>query len=70
MLDEAVKTAFDVGDEVAFAGALAALNAAVRRVGTPFTSEQLRSSDLVLPPTGAKIEDVVELIKDDGLIEG
>jgi hypothetical protein len=42
----------------------------VRNVGTPHDSDALDESDLILPPADATIDEVRELLNDDGLIPG
>lgn len=69
-LDAAVELAVDAGDEAAFADGLRGLLDAVRSAGTPLPDESLVDSDLILPPSDATIEEVRELLGDDGLIPG
>ncbi len=69
-LDQAVESAVEAGDEAAFASSLAALLDGVRRSGTPVADDFLDDSDLILPPADATIEEVRELLEDDGLIPG
>ena len=53
-----------------FSQSLDALLAAVRSVGVPLPDESLVDSDLILPPSDATLEEVRELLNDDGLIPG
>ena len=69
-LDAAVEAAVESGDVDAFGAALAALLDGVRTVGVPRDAESLDESDLILPPADATIDDVRELLSDDGLIPG
>jgi hypothetical protein len=69
-LDSAVEAAVESGDTAAFATSLAALLDAVRGAGSPLPSDSLEDSDLILPPSDATIEEVRELLSDDGLIPG
>ncbi len=69
-LDSVVESAVGSGDTEAFTAALAALLDGVRRVGQPLPDESLDDSDLILPPSDATIEEVRELLEDDGLIPG
>jgi hypothetical protein len=69
-LDSAVEKAVEAGDEGAFTGALASLLEGVRRAGTPLADDSLDDSDLILPPSDATLEEVRELLSDDGLIPG
>jgi hypothetical protein len=68
-LDTAVEAAVEAGDEEALGAALTALHEAVRS-GTAHDPESLDESDLILPPAGATIDEVRELLGDDGLIPG
>ena len=49
---------------------LDALLNAVRAAGTPLPDESLEDSDLILPPADATLEEVRELLSDEGLIPG
>jgi hypothetical protein len=69
-LDGAVEAAVEKGDEAAFEAALAALLDGVRRSGSPLPEDSLDDSDLILPPADATIDEVRELLEDDGLIPG
>ena len=70
VLDAAVDSAVRAGDQGAFETALAGLLDGVRSVGTAHDSGALDESDLILPPADATIEEVRELLNDDGLIPG
>ena len=69
-LDAKVEQAVESGDEAEFRWALEALLAAVRRAGDQVGIEELVDSDLVLPPADASIEEVRDLLSDEGLIPG
>ncbi len=69
-LDSAVETAVERGDEQAFAAALAELLDGVRTAGVPHAADALDESDLILPPADASLEEVRELLSDEGLIPG
>jgi hypothetical protein len=69
-LDATLEAAVESGDSAAFAQGLAALLDAVRTGGSPLEPETLQDSDLILPPSDATIEEVRELLGDDGLIPG
>jgi hypothetical protein len=69
-LDAEVESAVDGGDRTTFSQSLDALLAAVRTVGVPLPDESLVDSDLILPPSDATLEEVRELLNDDGLIPG
>ena len=69
-LDAEVEAAVEKGDEVTFSNALNALLNDVRTAGSPLPDDALHDSDLILPPADATIEEVRELLEDDGLIPG
>ena len=69
-LDSEVEQAVDSGDEVAFTNSLAALLHAVRSSGERLADDALDDSDLILPPADATLDEVRELLDDDGLIPG
>lgn len=69
-LDDTLEQAVESGDEAAFTEALAGLLAAVRGAGTRLADDSLEDSDLILPPADATIDEVRELLTDDGLIPG
>ena len=69
-LDSEVEQAVDSGDEVAFINSLAALLHAVRSSGERLADDALDDSDLILPPADATLDEVRELLDDDGLIPG
>ena len=69
-LDSAVEAAIESSDDAAFATALAALLDGVRTVGVAHAADALDESDLILPPSDATIDEVRELLSDDGLIPG
>lgn len=69
-LDSALEMAVHAGDIVTFAHSLDALLHAVRTEGEPLPDDVLHDSDLILPPSDATIEEVRELLGDDGLIPG
>jgi hypothetical protein len=69
-LDNQIEHAIDSGDEEMFRTALQGLLAAVRASGTHHDLDSLDESDLILPPADATLEEVRELLGDDGLIPG
>jgi hypothetical protein len=69
-MDAAVEAAVESGDEAAFREALTALHDGVRASGTEHAADSLDESDLVLPPVDATLDEVRELLSDDGLIPG
>jgi hypothetical protein len=70
LLDTKLDAALSVGDESAFRKALDALLAQVRAAGSPLPADALHASDLILPPAGATMDEVRELMSEDGLIPG
>jgi hypothetical protein len=69
-LDAQVEAAVEAGDVEAFTRALADLLDGVRTVGVPHDAGSLDESDLILPPADATIDEVRELLEDEGLIPG
>ncbi|WP_367325743.1 hypothetical protein [Streptomyces sp. HUAS ZL42] len=69
-LDAALQSAVDARNETAFATALSALLDAVRSLGTPLPDEMITPSDLVLPDEDTSLQQVRELLSDEGLIPG
>jgi hypothetical protein len=69
-LDAAVEKAVAAGDEAAFRASLSALIEGVRAAGTPLADDTLLDSDLLLPHADASIDDVRDLLDEDGLIPG
>ena len=69
-LDEQIEAAIESGDEAMFRTALEGQLAAVRSSGTHHDADRLDESDLILPPADATIDEVRELLSDDGLIPG
>ena len=69
-LDNQIEQAVDSGDEAMFRTALHGLLSAVRASGSHHQLDSLDESDLILPPPDATIDEVRELLGDDGLIPG
>ena len=69
-LDATLETAVESGDEGTFRTALSDLLDGVRTVGVAHALDSLDESDLILPPEDATLEQVRELLSDDGLIPG
>lgn len=69
-LDDELQQACEAGDEARFGGALNALLARVRQLGTPVPDETLVPSELVLPSADAGLAEVRDLLGDEGLIPG
>ena len=69
-LDASLEDAVEAGDEAAFASALAELLDGVRTVGVAHPADSLDESDLILPPADATLEQVRQMLTEDGLIPG
>jgi len=69
-LDTALEAAVEAGDEAAFASALRELLDGVRSAGVVHDADSLDESDLILPPADATIDQVREMLSEDGLIPG
>jgi hypothetical protein len=69
-LDDELLAEMESGDEDGFCRTLTALLDAVRRLGTPLPDAALEPSDLILPSPDATLEEVRELLTDEGLIPG
>ena len=69
-LDSELEAAVDRNDEAAFIAALHALLDQVRAQGSPLPADTLESSDLILPPSDASMDEVRKMLTDEGLIPG
>ncbi|WP_432195371.1 PspA-associated protein PspAA [Streptomyces sp. bgisy027] len=69
-LDDELLVEMENGDGPGFRRTLTALLSKVRELGAPLPDESLEPSDLILPSPDATLEDVRELLSDDGLIPG
>jgi hypothetical protein len=69
-LDTELQAAVEAGDEGLYHQALAALTARVRQVGTPVPDDTLLPSDIVIPTSEISLDEVRELVGDEGLIPG
>ena len=69
-LDDDLLKEMENGDGPGFRRTLAALLAKVREVGTPLPDDSLEPSELILPSADATLEEVRDLLSDDGLIQG
>jgi hypothetical protein len=68
--DAALESAIAEGDESTFRMSLDSLLSVVRNGGTAVSDDELVDSDLILPPADATIQQVRELLGDEGLIPG
>jgi len=68
--DDAVEVALHASDEAAFRSALDGLTGVVRDRGARLPDDSLLPSDVVLPPPGASMQEVADLLGEDGLVPG
>jgi hypothetical protein len=69
-LDGRIEKAVEDGDEESFRAGLDELLAAIRVAGRQLPDDALLDSDLMLPPADATLEEVRDLLGDEGLIPG
>ncbi|GAA2514367.1 hypothetical protein GCM10010276_73060 [Streptomyces longisporus] len=69
-LDEVLLQEMENGDGPGFRRTLEALLAKVRELGDPLPDDSLEPSELILPSQDATLEQVRDLLRDDGLIPG
>ena len=69
-LDSELESAIESDDEASFRVKLHALLDKVRHVGKALPDDSLEPSELILPPADASIEEVREMLGDQGLIPG
>jgi hypothetical protein len=69
-LDDVLINAVEKGDEGLFQTALANLVNKVRAVGKPVGDDYLGPSEFILPGADATLEEVKDLLSDEGLIPG
>ncbi|MFE7174596.1 hypothetical protein [Streptomyces sp. NPDC057616] len=69
-LDDELLREMENGDGPGFRRTLQALLTKVRELGAPLPDDSLEPSDLILPSPDATLEEVRELLSDDGLIPG
>lgn len=69
-LDDELLEEMESGDQEGFRRTLGALLDAVRRLGAPLPDDSLEPSELILPAEDATLEEVREMLSDDGLIPG
>jgi hypothetical protein len=69
-LDDELLAEMESGDEDGFRRTMTALLSEVRRLGTPLPDDSLEPSELILPSSDASLEEVREMLSDDGLIPG
>jgi hypothetical protein len=70
VLDAALERAVAEGDEEAFRPALAALLDRVRAMGTPLAADVIEPSELILPRADANLDEVRDMMSEDGVIPG
>jgi hypothetical protein len=69
-LDDELLAEMENGDGPGFRRTLQALLARVRELGVPLPDDSLEPSELILPSPDATLEEVRDLLGDDGLIPG
>ncbi|MFF9121932.1 hypothetical protein ACF09J_01265 [Streptomyces sp. NPDC014889] len=69
-LDDDLLAEMEKGDGPGFRRTLEALLSRVRELGEPVPDDSLEPSDLILPSADATLEEVRDLLSDDGLIPG
>jgi len=69
-LDSELEAAVNRNDEAAFTAALHGLLDQVRAQGSALPADTLEPSDLILPPQDASMDEVREMLTDEGLIPG
>lgn len=69
-LDDELLDEMESGDEPGFRRTLSALLDAVRRLGAPLPDDSLEPSELILPSEDATLDEVRQMLSDDGLIPG
>ncbi|WP_149822574.1 PspA-associated protein PspAA [Streptomyces tailanensis] len=69
-LDDELLEEMERGDGPGFRTTLHALLSKVRDLGTPLPDDALEPSELILPAPDATLEEVREMLTDDGLIPG
>ncbi|MFF3836847.1 hypothetical protein [Streptomyces sp. NPDC001930] len=69
-LDDELLREMESGDQEGFRRTLNALLDEVRRLGTPLPDDALEPSELILPAPDAGLDEVKEMLSDDGLIPG
>lgn len=69
-LDGELEAAIVAGDETVFRTRLHDLLDKVRHVGKSLPDDSLESSELILPPSDASMDEVREMLGNEGLIPG
>lgn len=69
-LDDELLVEVESGDGPGFRRTLHSLLAKVRELGTPLPEDALQPSELILPAPDATLEQVRELLNEEGLIPG
>lgn len=69
-LDDELLAELESGDEEGFRRCLGALLDAVRRHGTALPDDALEPSELILPAPDASMDEVRDMLGDEGLIPG
>ncbi|NYV78061.1 MULTISPECIES: hypothetical protein [Streptomyces] len=70
VLDDELLSEMEQGDGPGFRRTLQALLDKVRELGEPLPDDSLEPSELILPAPDATLDEVRDLLSDDGLIPG
>ena len=69
-LDTLLEETIEAGNKEEFSGVLLTLIQQARRMGEPVPDESLLESDAILPPSDATLDEVRQLLGEEGLIPG
>ncbi|MFC9249530.1 hypothetical protein ACFT7S_37435 [Streptomyces sp. NPDC057136] len=69
-LDDELLAEMESGDGAGFRSTLQALLDKVRELGSPLPDDSLEPSELILPSSDATLEEVRDMLGDEGLIPG
>lgn len=70
VLDDALQACLESGREGEFASVLADMLLLVRIEGQRLPADALESSDAILPPQGASLDEVRQMVREKGFIPG
>lgn len=69
-LDDELETAIQQGESVSFADHLKRMQEFIRASGKPVPDDEIVPSDAVVPPPDISLDELRELLGEDGLIPG
>ena len=70
MLDDALDAALELGESTALQQHLEAIADLVRTKGTPIPDDELVPSDASIPPPDTTVDELQELLTEEGLVPG